>query len=239
MGCWKNFPCRFAVLVTASHQFSSRVLLPSAPCHLHVIMWFCSFQAVTLLFCVRCCLVISFIHFLIPAFSTSSGSSFLVLYCYIGTYWSSCGSAGFEFLCTMWEPVYLCMRVWVKTRNFLWHWALSWGKGGRLHCRALALCAVVYCEGQYQLVMRALLRVSGVSGSFPSMGSLQGLGSFGFTLGSQNKRVLKLEKYQRLYNCWRFHVILNSSRFLPDSVFCTGLMSGREHDRSLNGCWSV
>lgn len=198
MGFWKNFPCRFAVLVTASHQFSSRVSSPSAPCHLHVIMWFCSFQAVTLfLFCVRCCLVnsfISFIHFLIPASSTSSRSPFPALYCHIGAYWSSWWSAGFEFLCTVWEPVYLwmaCMRVWVKARNFLWHWALSWGKGGRLHCRALALCAVVYCEGQYQLVMRALLRVSGVSGSFPSMGSLQGLGSFSFTLGSQNKRDLK------------------------------------------------
>lgn len=36
--CWKNFPCRFAVWLAESHQFSSRVSAPSAPCHLHVIM---------------------------------------------------------------------------------------------------------------------------------------------------------------------------------------------------------
>lgn len=30
-------------------------------------------------------------------------------------------------------------------------------KRGSLHCRGLALYAVVYCKGQYQLVMRALL----------------------------------------------------------------------------------
>lgn len=73
-------------------------------------------------------------------------------------YWLSCWSAVGAYLCAMWEHVWIaCVTVWVKTRNFHWHWALFWRKGGSLHCRGLALCTVVYCNSQYQLVMRALL----------------------------------------------------------------------------------
>lgn len=82
------------------------------------------------------------------------------------------------------------------------------GKKGVVYIVEVWLCTLLsIVRASISLLWELYWWGSGVSGSFSSIGSLQGLGSFGFTLGSQNDRALTLDRYQRLYNCWGFHFI--------------------------------
>lgn len=176
-------------------------------------------------------------HFLIPASSAQIGSSFLM-----HSLWFINSHTGVAFLCAVWEQIFLWIAyvtLWVKTRNFCWHWVLSWRKKGRsLHCRGLARSLLSIVTASIGLLWELCWWVSGVSGSFSSMSSLQALGCFNFTLRSHNNCAWTLERYQWLYNCWGFHFIW-TFHTIP-LRYCLHRPHFREPTtKCFNKCWGV